>query len=120
MVKLNLDTTRDAVEDLEEAVVILQEAITRRKATIAIDQDAKKDALVEETAIDTPFFKIKVESETEEGAPTLNELLTNERITEDELTDLFKSQPDEEKPKKKKKEQDSFIEIVEFDEEEPR
>lgn len=108
MVKLTLDTNRDPVEDLEEALEILQEAITRRQAA---EQIAKDEQPGQDAAIDTGFFKVTVESESEEE-PTLNELLEGDPITEDELQDLFSAEPEE---GEEKKEDDGFIEIVEVD-----
>jgi hypothetical protein len=66
-----------------------------------------------------------VQSDEEQGSssPTLNQLLSSESITEEELEEMFKGEgtsvaPEEKKEKKSGKDEaseDAFIEIVEFD-----
>ncbi len=113
MVRLHLDTNRDPIEDLEEAIELLQAAVTRRQAEAAVETRAEEPSaqeIVEETALDAGFLEIKVETvkekSTEEQAP-------DEPITESELTSMFDKEP--ERTEEQGPSGDPFIEIVEFD-----
>lgn len=116
MVQVTFDTNADSIEELENALRILQQALERRKAT--------PPPVDEETAIDTPFLKVTVRNELdapEPKMPTLNQLLTDDSITEEELTRLFKEQQLQEQakgtPRKEQKKdtaEDAYIEIVEY------
>jgi hypothetical protein len=121
MVQVTFDTKNDSLEELENALHVLHDAIHRRKGTV--EAPAKPAAPVEEPALDTPFLKISITSEGDQpAAPTLNELLTNESLTEDELTTMFKtvqeSEPQKKPVEKKPTAEATFIEIVDFEEEE--
>jgi hypothetical protein len=115
MVKVSFDTNGDTVEELEEAMQMLQSAIARRKGHQA--EAPPKD---EETTIDAGFLKITVKEEhkepgPEEKVPTLNEML-DERLTEEDFSKMFKEQLPEKKAKEKKGDE-PYIEIVEYGEE---
>lgn len=110
MVKLTLDTNRDPVEDLKEAIELLHEAVTRREAAEQIEKDAN-EVQEERPTLDAGFFKLTVQSDVEAEEPTLNELLDEEGITEHELQQLFENQKEE----KKKESNDGFIEIVDVE-----
>jgi len=119
MVQITLDTNNDPLEELEQALHVLENAIQRRKG--AAPQ-------TEETAIDTPFLKISIKSDDTEPAapqvPTLNQLIHDESLTEEELTKMFKqvqdADPPAKKPEKKQAQDQGFIEIVELDEREEK
>lgn len=149
MVQLTVDTNTDPIPELEEALHILQTAILRRSAAQLPSQapSSSKSAPAplpeqEESSLDTPFLKITVkdvpdvpesDSVNAPGAkiPTLNQLLSDDSLSEDEITTLFKetqrleaeSRPaksaSESNAKKESSRESSeaFIEIVEFDEE---
>jgi hypothetical protein len=143
VVQVTFDTNSDTLEELQEALNILQQAVMRRTgATVeapahkAAPKPSKMDIaqLEEETAIDTPFFKITVKEADEEPAqsgeatpgmkmPTLNQLIEDESLTEDELGKLFKEQLNREKEehknhknsvKEENQKEDAYIEIVEY------
>lgn len=124
MVQVTFDTNNDSLEELQHALQLLERTIMKRceqmaqpdktrptatqQPSIAVQKgnvgngtdDNQEDV---ETALDTPFLKITVKSESETAAktvtepktktigpvPTLNELLS-ESITEDELHRMFK------------------------------
>jgi len=122
MVKLNLDTNRDAVVDLEEAIELLQEAVTRRKVSEAVEQGPGKapsaQDLVEETAIDAGWLKITVESDE----PVEDEIAVDpeEPISESELTDMFQKHAEvvgeeEEEDDSGSDDGDIYIEIIDSD-----
>ena len=123
MVQVTFDTNSDTLDELKESLILLQQAIDRRSgATVqtpvhtAAPKPAKMDiAHPEETAIDTPFFKITVKND-EQPAPTLNELLSDESLTTDDFSKMFKEQmADEHKAKAKEKPKDGeYIEIIEY------
>ena len=82
----------------------------------------------EETILDTPFLKIKAHDDhkdhkenvkVEVKEPTLNQLLEEASLSDDDFAKLFKEQMDAE-PKQEKKaasNNDGYIEIVEYAEE---
>lgn len=122
MVQVSFDTNADSVEELEHAFSLLQQAIARRKGPIQSKMDMPQ---VEETAVDTPFFKITVKEGAEKQAvPTLNQLINDESLTEDDLGKLFKEQMAQEEELKKshpepskREKTDEYIEIIEYDKE---
>jgi hypothetical protein len=144
MVQVSFDTNNDSLEELEHAKALLERAIQKRgSGTSTKEATAAAPPSSEETAIDTPFLKITVKSEEraeetgaeKEEAPTLNELLSEESITEDELHKMFKesskfdeSEPAKEtvqekkRPKEKAPEEDgkAYIEIIEYSEDEKK
>lgn len=141
MVQVTFDTNQDTLEELEHARSLLEQAIARRGKPAGHKLDmplvgAPKEAqraeeADDDAAIDTGFLKIKVVEAHEEVAeqsaqepakpavPTLNQLL-NESLSDEELGKLFKEQQKFEdehpKPKKEKKSEDAYIEIIEYDE----
>ena len=126
MVQVTFDTNNDSLEELKEALSMLQQAIDRRSGAhapvhTAAPKPAKMDiAHPEETVIDTPFFKITSKND-DAPAPTLNELLTDESLTDDDFSKMLKEQiADEHKSKKEKPKEESsgeYIEIVEYTDE---
>lgn len=117
MVQVTFDTKNDSVEELEEALGVLHDAIARRKGKAMTPA-----APVEETAIETPFMKISFSSDDEPAAkpqePTLNQLIEDSSLTEEEMSKMFKQVEAADAPKTKPKKASSdaaFIEIVEFD-----
>jgi hypothetical protein len=115
MVQLTFDTKGDSLEELEEALRILQDAIVRRKGAPTV-----QPAPAQEEAIETPFMKISFSSDDapSEQAPTLNQLIEDSSLTQEEMSKMFKQVEAEDAPKKKPKKEASdatFIEIVEFD-----
>jgi hypothetical protein len=136
MAKITIDTNEDSLDELEHAVELIQKAISRKNQSPAIavaNAEAKTPSaqdLVEEAAIETPFLKVSFSSNetvNEEGSPTVDDLLNSESITDDELQELYKSVPglseqfaqrkekEEDTPQQTNSSDDSFIEIVEFD-----
>ena len=125
MVKLELDTNKDPLSELEEALKILQDAIARRTQEAPVEEAPSAKQLVEEsgteeTAFDAGFLKITVK-DTDASAPTVNELLEQEAMTEDELQELYKHVPEAQEVVDKKQEpvddddEGAYIEIVEFE-----
>jgi hypothetical protein len=112
MVQVTFDTNNDSLEELQEAFALLHGAIERRSpvrpgvakmdialATGAAEQNPPAE---EETALDTPFLKITVKSDEHKNKmqeqqiasatpamPTLNQLLHDESLTEEELAKMF-------------------------------
>ena len=117
MVQVTFDTKNDSVEELEEALGVLQDAITRRKGKATPPPAAPAD----ETAIETPFMKISFSSDeppAQPAEPTLNQLIEDSSLTEEEMSKMFKQVEAADPPKLKPKKESSdaaFIEIVEFD-----
>jgi len=127
MVQVTFDTVNDSLEELEQARQLIETAI-KRKTNPQSTQPAHKATKMdmsqthEETALDTPFFKITVKNDEEQTTPvpTLNQLIEDESITEDELQKMFKEKPEEPKKTKTPKENqnpDGYIEIIEYSEE---
>jgi hypothetical protein len=138
MVQVSFDTNVDTLEELEHALHLLQKAIERRNPEASQKGAAKfdiprVDAPTEvETALETPFLKITLEkheqrAKAEPKMPTLNQLINDESLSEDDLGKLFKAQMDQEEEEKKahpekhvekhkEETQDSYIEIVEYEE----
>jgi chromosome segregation and condensation protein ScpB len=173
MVQVTFDTNNDSLQELEEALKILQAAVERRGGAIApvahaaqldiaepateVAENAAEEgpaAPAKEAIIDAPFIKITVKNDEHkadehkgghaDGAvkkdsaqkpgikvPTLNQLLHDESLTEEELakmfgeqgTDAVKSKPKEHKtaPEEsaeiKDEKEDAYIEIIEYTDE---
>jgi len=163
MVQVTFDTNNDSLEELQHALQLLERTIMKRCEQMAQPDTAQTAATSppsiaarrdgtdikeddEETALDTPFLKITVKSESETATkavaepktkangpvPTLNELLA-ESITEDELHRMFKeSSTIDDTPAEKEAvhhtraegekeeiiEEKPFIEIIEYGQEE--
>ncbi len=134
MVQITFDTQHDTLEDLEQALRVLQDAIARRKGTPSISSTSAPIApaapvLPAEDTIETPFMKISFSSEDGPAqqpspptqAPTLNQLLQDASLTDAEMSQMFKQVEATDapaiKPKKKETSEAAFIEIVEFEEE---
>lgn len=157
MVQVSFDTNADALEDLQDALRILQQAIERRGGKAPqqrpqpearpahpettkfdmsnVEQEADKLEKEIETALETPFLKITLEKHEqhkeqhpEQKMPTLNQLINDESLNEDDLGKLFKAQqaqeeeekklhPEKHVEKKSAQSQDAYIEIIEYDKE---
>jgi hypothetical protein len=151
MAQITIDTNSDTIEEMEHAILLIKKAIERKGKISGVERQEKapleeqsleeqssedKRAVLsknklempstpvveEETAVDTPFLKITVKSEEhKKEVPTLNELLTDEQLTEDDLKKLYKEViPEVEKKEanqKDEKKQNAFIEIIEYEEE---
>ncbi len=133
MVQITFDTNTDSIEELEHAQRVIADAIARRNGTPHVHHKQATApvpvvAPVEETTIDTPFLKISIRddeptpAQSETAAPTLNQLLEEASLSEEEMSKMFKQVQDAEPPVHKMErapsDEASFIEIVEFDEEE--
>jgi len=124
MVQLTVDTTNDSLEELEQAKKMLEQAIARRGKKLDMP------AVNQEEIVDTPFLKVTVkEDHVEEkrenpNIPTLNQLLSDESLTEDDLAKLYKEVAPEAPIKKEENNEeviednsnDGYIEIVEYEE----
>lgn len=142
MVQLTIDTNSDPVSELEEALHILQTAIARRSSDspparnpAPVSPSSTVSPPEDESSLDTPFLKITVKDVVQPDVaesqnpkmPTLNQLLSDDSLSEEEITTLFKetqrleaeSRPSKSSSEKSPTEDsaDAFIEIVEFDEE---
>ncbi len=129
MVQVTFDTNTDSVEELEHAQRVIADAIARRSGAPQVHHKPVHHAApvapkVEETTIDTPFLKISIKDDepAAESSPTLNQLLEEASLSEEEMSKMFKqvqeSEPVVQKVEHKSEPDASFIEIVEFDEEE--
>ncbi len=135
MIQVTFDTAKDSVEELEASLRMLQDAVARRKGagsssrppTLDMPQPPPPATPVQddETALDTPFLKIKVkhdeparEPAPEGDEPSLQDLLTNDSITEEQLSRVFKAQGGKIADAPAEQEvAPSYIEIIEYDEE---
>ncbi len=130
MVQVTFDTNTDSIEELEHAQRVIADAIARRSGSAQAHHKPAHHAApvapkVEETTIDTPFLKISIKDDEPapaEASPTLNQLLEEASLSEEEMSKMFKqvqeSEPVVQKVEHKSEPDASFIEIVEFDEEE--
>ncbi|MDD9954551.1 MAG: hypothetical protein OXR66_09560 [Candidatus Woesearchaeota archaeon] len=189
MVQVTFDTQQDSIEDLQEALRLLQDAIARKEGTVEAtlgnlpvgapvqetaaepmpfgipaqepvepkpeqppmptteelqsvtgvlaEQQEQHDAEEaenvahlaehgvlpgetplpkEETAIETPFFKITVPTE-DVKEPSLKDML-DESLTDDEMSDMFRKHGGGDEKSRQDPSSDNYIEIVDFDEDE--
>ena len=103
------------------------------------DLESQEENPAEETAIDTPFLKITLKSSHEDNhqqtqaehndkkVPTLNQLINDESITEEELAHIFKSHEESEGKNPEEKDHkthshkmtasddETYLEIIEYD-----
>jgi hypothetical protein len=137
MVQVTFDTNGDSLDELEHALNMLQTAIGKKRGVMTnapksvlpespkLDMPEVKTEEAEETALDTPFIKIKVTHGEEEPAeapkaPTLNQLLSDDGLTDEDFSKMLKEQiASEPKAKKAESKQDSdgYIEIIEYTDE---
>jgi hypothetical protein len=118
MVQVTFDTKNDSLEELKHALKILQDTIAKRHPTHAMD-------MPEEPALDTPFLKITVnkheehdESAEPEKEPTLNQLLNDDSLSDEDFSKMLKEQLATEKPTEPhNQDSDGYIEIIEYTEE---
>jgi hypothetical protein len=130
MVQVTFDTNTDTLEELQHALHLLEQAVARRQPskTPAKFDIAESAEQAEETALETPFLKITVgkpEEHKEPKMPTLNQLINDESLTEEDLGKLFKEQLAQEEEERKNhpqkhaekhvEEENSYIEIVEYE-----
>jgi hypothetical protein len=155
MVQVTFDTNNDSLEELEHALQLLQKAIAKHTGSEVPHKHAQEDKVVEKEHTElkkelqkeeeedyTPFIKITIkhdddESDSEEKkapathhakAPTLNQLINDASITEEELSSLFKTAPEGKAehghkehnahaPKETSEDGTTYLEIIEYDEE---